>query len=148
MHRCQNCFDRSRKVYPGPICLPRFSTPANTDVGRDCDQLLVQVDFPLDLAFEGHFLDRHHCNCQVYPITSYSRPEQINLPKLVATDGNIQCEHCRLFEITRLPYTNESRNLRTILFQSCIGLILIRQTLLKTSNFHLCNRDFISSPIH
>ena len=64
------------KSYRGPIFLPKFSTPANTDVGRDCEQPLVQVAFPPELAFEGRLLDRHHCNCQECPITSYSRPDQ------------------------------------------------------------------------
>lgn len=35
----------------------------------------------------------------------------MNLPKQVVTDGNIQCGHCRLFEIARLPYINEQQNL-------------------------------------
>lgn len=76
MHQCRNCFDISHKVFPGPIYLPKFSTPANTDVGRGCEQPLVQVAFPLELAFEGRLLDRHPRNCQECPITSYSRPEQ------------------------------------------------------------------------
>lgn len=109
MRQCQNCSDRSRKIYPGPIYLPRFSTPANTDVERGYEQPLVQVAFLLELAFEGHLLDRHPRNCRECPITSYSRPEQMNLPKQVATDGNTQCGHCRLFEIARLPYTDEQR---------------------------------------
>ena len=79
--QCQNCFDRLHTASLGLVYLPKFSIPADSGVGQNFEQPLVQVAVPLELVLTSLRRDLRRCNL-------LECPNSINISILKLTYGD------------------------------------------------------------